>query len=625
MKKYISAFLIVAAFAAMLLMSACNKQEQSSLELSTTLDISRNFSGKRTITMTVPPSVAAPSSEQAEKLETIIRRHCPEEISYDSISGDSVIYTFTLEFSSLSDYTSKLTRILGTPPTVVFANPSTPVTKGWRIQEFFQSSQLLSFIRTGAKAEKADDIEVKFTEPSTTAVFNNSAAKTTPTISVNNLSGAPIASIKVSTLNRRSSYDRTISFTISKTSYDTLGTEFSDYFKSITDPSAETSWQLEEDHYIYTAEFTELTIKELEGYTNRLLASVYCDAEYLDKTQGSTPLARQNSFTETLDFSNYIAENKKDVPVEYSYAISDGTRPEIPLIYSDLEWTAASMPEPESTGFTINSASPSLTLRVNDGKQYTPVSIDISLTPLDGDMLSKTYLFRYDLAAGGTQAADYTLSYFSSLDLMPSQYIEAGQAVCKLTFTGTAAELNSKITDVFGDGNLISSDSAVPFFTMRTKRTIEDTNDLSSLLVGKNIDTPVNYFLSPQEGDNAESLSLIHPKDTAPEYAERGEENGFSMNLDGCEGTFTAIVSTANWSDIITLIIISVILVLAAVGMILFMLTRRLPSTGLPSGSRTEKNQLPSRKERPEITPVRKRSGKKPQQKSKTDTKDGKH
>ena len=610
MKKYIYTALLLLSFAALFMLSGCNPPAPSSAELSTTLDITKTFSGTRTVTMTVPKSVALPSSEQAENLETVIRRHCPQELSYTSSGTDTLVYTFKLEFSSLSDYISKLTNILGTEPTVIFANPSTPVTKGWRIQEYFQSSQLLSFIAEGSRTENLGDFAFNFSEPSTTAVFNNTAAKTTPTISVNNLTGSPIDLIRIETVNHRSTFDRKISFTISKTSYDTLGSEFSDYFQSITDPSAETSWQLEQDHYIYTAAFSELTLKQLEGYTNRLLSSVYCDIEYLDKTKGSTAVARQNTFTETLDLSNYIAADKKDVPLEYSYAIADGTHPETPLIYSDFEWHTAAIEEPDATGFTLDSVSPALTLRVNDGKQYVPISIDISLTPLDGDLLTKTYLFRYDLANEGTQAADYTMSYFSSLDLLPSQYIEDGQAVCQLSFTGTEAELNSRVTDVFGDNNLITSVSEVPFFTLRTRRTIEDKNDLSSLLIGKNIDTPVNYTILPREGDLAESLSLLRPKDTEPTYAQPDDNHAFSMQLAGKEGTFTVVVSAANWSEIFTLIIISVIMLLVTAALILFLRSRKAASPELPSGKTSSPKQLPQRRERSQLTKTKKKDGK---------------
>lgn len=598
MSKYIRTILLVLAAAVLLLLPSCAPSAPESAELHTSLNVSKGFSGSRTIQLVIPSSVIMPGSEQAENLETVIRRHCPPSLSYTTSSDSSINYIFSLSFSSFSDYNSKLTDLLGSPPTVIFSNPDTPITTGWRIQEYFQSSQLLSWISDGAKTENLSDLSLNFSEPETSVTFGTTSVKTTPTISVNCLNGSPIDSIKISTLNKKSTFDRTISFTISQSAFDSLGSDFSDYFSSVTDSSADTSWQLEQNKYIYTVSFTDITLKQLEGYTNRLLSSVYGDIDYLDKTQGSTPLAFQNSFTETLDFSNYIGSSGPDVPVEYIYSLADHSKPDQPLIYSDLEWSPADTPEnSDSSSVTVTSQSPSLTVKINDGKQYVPVSIDISLTPLDGENLSKTYAFRYDIADGGTEAAEYTLSYFTSLDLLPNQYVEGGQAVCAISFSGTPAELNSKITDIFGDSNLISITSSKPFMTLRTKKQISDHTDLSSLLTGKNIDTPVNYTLLPRDGEKAEALSLQRPSDTDPTAAEPSENGIFTLSLAGTEGDLYSTVSVANWQDIIIFLLISLILILITSALI-FILRSRKPRSPTLNGGESSSPPMPDPKKR---------------------------
>lgn len=605
MKKYkifykMSALLL--CFVMLLPLCSCSPSEPEKIEYKTALAVSSSFTGSRTFSATYPFS---PDSDENEKLSRLVKNDCPSSLAYTYEKTDScVTYTFTLSFSSFSDYISKLTDILGSRPTVTFSNPKTALTSGWRIEESFQSSQLLGWLGSAARAEQISDFDLPAEETSTTVTFDSETVSTLPAISVNKLTGTPIKSIKISTVNKKSTYDRTFIFTVSQTSFDSLGSKLSDYFASVTDESAQSDWQIENDSYTYTATFTDLTIKQLEGFTNRLLSSVYGDADYTDKITGSTPLASQNSFTETLDFSNYVSDNNSDVPIEYTYTTSDLSELDSCSIYSDFEWTNAdTLTTDNNPGKTVGISvrQPSLTLRINDGKQYIPKMIDITLTPLDNENITKAFSFSYDISDLGYEASNYTASYFRDLGLNPTETSEGKLAVCSISFTGTPAELNSKIPNIFGQNNLMTLTSDVPFMTLRTVKHIEDKVDLTSILIGKNLETPVTYTLMPREGEIASSLTLTNDDTAEPAPADKNENGSYSILLAGSKAVLSSDLSVANVSDIIFFCVVSLIIILIAIALIFFLRSRKPEQTALPTGNKgntplkksTPKSKLP--------------------------------
>ncbi len=598
-KKIITASLTVMI---LLIFSSCSQSESDKVNYKTTLTFSPNFAGTRTFTVTYPTSSVSPSSDRAEKLDKLIQDSCPSALAHslDKSSG-SLSYTFTLSFSSFSDYMSKLTDILGTRPTVTFANPDTPLTQGWRIEESFQSSQLLHWLTDAAHAEQIYDYDIPSEESATSVNFNSETVSTTPTVSVNKLSGHPIKSIKISTVNKKSTFDRTFTFKISQNTFDSLGDKISKYFTSVTDSTASTTWQIENGEYTYTADFKNITLKQLEGYTNRLFSSVYGDTSYVDRNEGSTPLAYQNSFIETLDFSNYVSDNNTDVPIEYTYTTADNSELDSCLIYSNLEWINASDFTAENDPgriVGISSKQPSLTVRINDGKQYKPQIIDITLTPLDNDNFKKSYAFSYNIEENGFEASGYTATYFEDLGISTTQTSKENTATCTIEFTGTPAEINSKITKIFGEGNLLTYSSDIPFMTLRTAKHIEDTIDLSPILIGENIDTPVNYTLASRNGEIAKSLiRTIKASDKDSNetvYADKNDNGSYSVLLAGSKAVLNSEVSVANVSDIIVFCAISVIIILLTIAAVLFLKSREVPHATLPEGNAAELAKKPN-------------------------------
>ncbi len=336
---------------------------------------------------------------------------------------------------------------------------------------------------------------------------------------------------------------------------------------------------IDNEIYTYKVRYDDISLQELSGYTNNLLSSVYCDVSYTDKSVGSTPLAEQNSFTETLDFSNYISNSGTNVPIEYTYKVDDSSELSECQLYENSEWTpATNLMDSNIYGkfSAVKSTDSFIKLRINDGKQYNCSSIDIDCTALDGNTLEKAVTFKYDIATGGNEAVKYALSYFEHMGINAEQDTEGGKNTCTIKFTGTPEEVNSNFSKIFGSQNKTDTYSYVPFMTLRTTKRFTDHIDLSSLIVGKNVDTPVNYYVIAKYGDIIKKVNVTYPSENAnsenKEIDLKSEGVVFILQSPCAEVHFD--VSTPNVSDIIAMCIISVIITAGGITA-LFLLRKR--------------------------------------------------
>ena len=606
MSKSIKILCTVLALTTVFLFASCRKAEPESVDVRTTLSINNSFSGSRVLVLTFPENIVPTGSEIDKNLDKVVQKYCPDTMSYSKNTSDNKIsYTFTLAFKSIHDYISKTTDITGTQTVVTFSNPNTVMTKGWKLDESFQSTQMLSWIASGAKKETFDDLEFLFEETNTSVSFDEDTHSVSSRISINTLHGSPVQNIRITTVNKGSVYDRTIIFNISQSTFDSVSDSISAYFKSITDTAASSAeWLLENNSYLYTVKFNDISLRQLEGYTNKLLSSVYCEASYEDKSIGSTPLASQNTYTETLDFSNYISNNNSNVPVEYTYSVEGSAELGECQLYDGSYWSAATdllSTNKYGSLVAIKNTEASVKLKISDGKQYTASSINVNVTPLDEDKIKKSVIFKYDIATGGVEASDYTKSYFDSINIEAYQAVENDKKTCTVTFTGTPSEVNTKMQSVFGSANTLSYTSYQPFMTLRTVKQFTDHIDFSSLIIGKNIDTPINYSITAQQGDLIKSFAAT-PIDTTDNISSSGDSSA-SQNIIQEDNTYATVllsssgaditfdISTPNISDIVLFGVISVCIIVISV--IILMIFRNQKKLTTPTSSHTKTLDLP--------------------------------
>ena len=130
-----------------LLFASCSPKKVESADICTTLSIDSSFSGARTIVLTFPESIVAQGSDGEANLDKVVQKYCPSYMSYaKNTTNGKISYSFMLAFSSAHEYVEKTTEICGTKTIVSFSNPATVMAHGWKIEESFQSSDLIKWI-----------------------------------------------------------------------------------------------------------------------------------------------------------------------------------------------------------------------------------------------------------------------------------------------------------------------------------------------------------------------------------------------------------------------------------------------------------------------------------------------
>lgn len=589
----LTAFLLLSAV--LLFLSACSEPVPEDVDIATALTLDDSFKGTRMVTLTFPNSVVAPGTESETNLDKVVQKYCPDALNYaKNTTNGKIAYSFSLDFTSIYDYTEKTTAIAGTQTVVNFSNPDTVMTQGWKLEENFRSAQLINWIHSGADAEGFEGMDFNVTETSTSVSLNNDEQVSAPQIAVNCLTGYPVQKIEIFTTNKKTVFDRTIMFTISQSTSDQIGSKLTEYFKNITDASAAfAQWQIENNSYIYTVKFNDISLRELAGYTNKLLCSVYCEVSYEDKSTGSTPLAEQNSYTETLDFSNYIGNSSMPVPVEYTYSVKDADDLGECRIYEGDDWIAATdLLSTNKYGklCAVKSENSLLMLRINDGTQYSAASIDITATPLSEDKIKKSVTFKYDIATGGNEASDYAASYFRSINIGAVQSVEDGKSTCTVTFSGTPSEVSTAMASVFGNGNSLTSSSYTPLLTLRTTKDFTDHINFSSLITGENVYTPLYYRITTESGDILKSF-VYTPAVTDTDAADqptvtKNDDGSAYILMPSAEAAISFSVSSPNISDIIFCSVLGAIVIVLGIISVIIARGKKEYQTALPHNDR---------------------------------------
>ena len=596
-------FLVITVFS----FSSCNRKENESVDLQTTLFVqgkNDTISGTRTMVLTFPESVIKPDSEADTNLAKVIQKYKPDSMDYTKSTVEGKVrYTLEIPFKSNLVYYENTQAAMGDHTPSSISHPDTVMTKGWRIKEDFQSTDLiLGWMIDGIKKEGFGGLDFDIEETKTYVSLDGDIKETSPVIEYNALDGNPIEKLRVETTKSSADSDRTSThltrkfiFTITYDTYDKDPQNIKKYFEGKTESASSVKWHQNDELQAYelTIVYDDCDPEKLETCTKNLLASNYGDLQYVSNSEGSTVLAKQNSFNETLDFSNYISHNSVPVPVEYVYSIEETTELSSCQICENDVWKAAETLDEDRYGTkcAIKYADTILKLRINDGIQYQANSIEIESIPHDGDELEKTITFRFDLNKGGKEASEYVEAFLKGRYSAVS-FNEGEERVSKITITGSTESLSDMFSDILSIKNQRSRKNRMTVstenqtMTLRTMKHYSDRIDLSALLVGDNAETVVNYTVKAQSGDIIKSFSYNSSEGEGSSDLSVDDNHSTSLKeIKGADITVSFDITTPNVGDIVFFSVISSIMVIIAAAMILLLRKKPLPAPGLGSGN----------------------------------------
>ena len=259
--------------------------------VSTTMTIDAKdagFSGSRLMTLLINADDLSKVTGGIDALETIIKENIPEDLSY-AVSNPSDTETqiaFTLEFTSLEDYKTKVGNLLAANadntivPEISYEKNDTVFKKSLKFEENFETIDLLKWYQNAiAEANIISESSSNWYERGSNELIVDGTTLNTygNTFSYNDVDERYLDNCEVhTTMNADGTYDRTITFFASKYSLERLNEvneDFAGYMKSVATKGITYATETNEDNgrtsYIYT--ITGASAKDLVTKTNAVL------------------------------------------------------------------------------------------------------------------------------------------------------------------------------------------------------------------------------------------------------------------------------------------------------------------------------------------------------------------
>lgn len=529
-KHFIKSFmLILYVMLICFMLYGCN--ESDVMRLDTRLTVDGSFIGQRVMTIRFPDSITK-SAASVEKLENMISKNCPKDLSYDRLEGDDVMYAFTLNFSSKTDYEDKMKSILGHDAIVSFGMYDNILTKGWSIYEDFSTLDTMKWLSDAVDESEEKNLSFTFdnsnkpvvTVSGTTGMVNS----TTGNIYASDLTGHPVHSVEIQTTNYKDkNYDRKVILTFPEETHQKLGKELESYISELAGATTAESWTKSGNYHVFEAFYENVDYTTLGNVTSTLLNCTDESVIYGDINNSSTPLAEQLVFEEKLNLLGFIPQKGKTVDLTYSYTLPSITSIGDGIIMQGGSWQ-------KSGGwndgkYTLKSKSPALAIRIPDGIQYSVKGIDIVLSHNAENNFKRTVSFIYDNE--NSDAYNYACGFFGDAGAEIVQSIPDGEKlICSVVFEGTSEQISEQLGKIFGGGNYISSNSKSSVTSVVTKLDFTDSMNIEYMLSANNADAPITYTFMKSAGEHITEIS-VNESGTESEINADKNSNEIKMSL----------------------------------------------------------------------------------------------
>ncbi|MDQ5983795.1 MAG: hypothetical protein RUMPE_00823 [Eubacteriales bacterium SKADARSKE-1] len=503
-KKPISIISFFIILTGLFFISGCNSK---SIIVNTALNIDSSFCGNRTISLEFPKDLVDPNSAQAINLEETIFKSCPNILTFEKNQNtNTTIYTFTLNFDSATDYISKIETLTSRPVTVNFFCGNTPLTNGLRCEEDFDSKELFSWLYNACKnGSNLSSLDINLKCAGTKLVANGKEFWTSNKISVSNVNFQPVEKISIYTKNNfDGTFNRTIKFSFSKETVNSLGNKLTEYMAEKTPENiGSCGWIYLDGAREYIISYTNLNLDELSQYTNSIFNTDSCHKIcYQTDINQSTLFKKVDVFQDSLDLSAFSSD-EKNVNLEYKY----DTATEKAKQY--LDGQLQDIGELCDNSFCLNTKTSGLRLYIPNSTDYKIEGIDFKLNYLENNNFEKSIYLKYN--KDDKEPISYTQWYLNekNIDAEQETYEAGSNNIYKILKIGNPSEISQLGKDVFGDGNSVSYTFENYNFNIHNSTKIKDNVRLSKILTGGNKTTPITYIVSPNNICTVSSLEYM--------------------------------------------------------------------------------------------------------------------
>ncbi len=484
-------------------LSAC---EQPAVTVTSETDINSSFAGSRTVGIVYPLSV------NIDVLRDKLVENSPAadiegaDFTYAGVEENGYRFELRLTFPNKTKYEEIVSALIGRSADVFLSQKNTTLTKGIRMAEDFDVSELISWVERDTDSEK-ETRNLRFVYPGCTVKIANQDYQTGSTVSINDCKGSPLNSISVKTSNdKEGSFDRTFTFTVPNETYNHDKQAIEQYFLANTSPDAKYSgWSSEGANMVYTVIYEGLDLDKLTEFTSMLLDTDSVEVFYGDKDNASTPLSEGKAFEESLDTFSFIGPDEGYPAFDYSYSLPTSTTHGDGSVFENGRWVSSGVWE--EGVYKMSADSGAVKVRIPDGVQYSINGINFYLTSLGDSRFRRTTEFLYS-KTDGYDGMKYASDYFASKGAVNETGENDDDLYCRVICEGSADEITPQLVNLFGSGNFMAYRRNEGILALTVKTELLDNVNLGYMLNASNANRPMTYYVSSDGGENIVSISV---------------------------------------------------------------------------------------------------------------------
>ncbi len=508
------ALLIVAVLTMTFLLAACDTE----IDVATEFSVDGNFSGERIMRTEGIKKSDLGGGNIAENILNDIKSSAPGDlkVSYTESDGKYFI-TFSIPFSSLSDYENKVEAILGNNADITYSTADTAFSSSVNFQESFSTRDLLDWIQDVIrKYDKKATLSIKYTETDFILDSQEYKSDVDGRFSVYSTgSNTLISSINIDTfVLGLDNYSRAVTFRMSQEVYDTITVDKFDALvpenaagKSYVDSEADKNNQ-----YVYQITYSG-TAADITAATSELFPNSTFDCS------GSTTTSAfsvESVVSEKINFSNFPCNSNgtSNATLTYSSSYQEETEQDAPQLSNSVifhpdnvivEGDNVSSSKNSESKITVNckgSSGASAAIAVKFIYGIQEITVDTTLS--NKDDLKVSVLLDYNINASSMAlelAENFFTEQFKSIEgvSLSSQSMKNDSDPSaeefyqlKITFNGRSEKVCSAMKDVFGGENSFTNIYNNKF-ELSSKHNITHRVDITKLLEYANYSGVVNY------------------------------------------------------------------------------------------------------------------------------------